>query len=120
MRRYAGFFLITAIAGCSSNHDDNAGKPDAGFTINGHPFSDKAEGAGLTYTNNDVSKPDSYYVELYNSANDGCQQFMSNHQTDTVLQLKFKYPLKFGDGPWNVGGSNTTFIVNGDPFAAQP
>ena len=111
-----GFGLALSVVGCS--HDDGqAGPPDLGFTINGHAFSQQAEGAGQVYTNNDVSMPAGWIVELYNSQTAGCFQFMSNGQYGTVIQLHFpQKPI----GTFDVTIGNTVFLVNGNANAANP
>ena len=117
--RNALFLLAVSVSvasGCS--HDEGtSGAPDAGFTINGHPFSQQTEGAGQVYTNGDVSMPAGWIVELYNSQTAGCFQFMSNHQDGTVIQ--FHFPQKPA-GTYDVSIGNTVFLVNGDANAASP
>ena len=103
-------------AGCSG---DSAQVPqvDAGFSINGHPFSTQALGAGQVLTNGDVSMIAGWIVELYNSQTAGCLQFMSSAQSGTVLQ--FHLPV-VATGTHDVSIGNTIFYVNGDPNAATP
>lgn len=118
MRFLAVFTLFVAMAsGCSAS--DTGGMPDAGFTINGHPFTEYAEGAGQVLTNGDVTKPAGYIVELYASASNGCQLFMSTFHDEAVLQFHFPQDVKVNN-TYDVNIGNTVFSYKGDQNAATP
>ena len=97
-------WLGLAVAGCGSGA---TGVPDAGVTINGHPFSAMAQAALHVFKNNDTNVPDGWYVELSDQFN-GCIAIMTAPPDETVLQ--FKLP-ESGPGIYDVTPSNTVFIV---------
>lgn len=97
--------------------------PDLGFTINGHPFVQTRQAAGMSFKDGGGQPvPAGWIVEIYGQDLDGCAQFRSNGRLGSVLQ--FDLPLGPNDGPvpvktYNITLGNTTFMVNGDFHAAE-
>jgi hypothetical protein len=110
-RGLAAILLVAATVGCN----DDGAITDEVIAVNGHPFAKKATGAGQVFSNDDVSIPKGYVVELYSNASAGCLQFMSNGRLGAELQLHF--PVQ-AVGTFDVNPGNTVFIVDGDPQAA--